>query len=404
MLDWFVAFLNYAYDLYSCFILWQYGLVLVKTVCLLIAIAYFTAAERKIMASIQRRRGPNVVGVWGLLQPLADGLKLIAKEMLIPTKTNSQIFVAAPILILTLSLISWSVIPFNLADLSEIVNSSKVTSTIEHLMINNITNVASHYAEWNEIANVRYSLLFILAISSLNVYGIIIAGWASNSKYSFLGSLRSAAQMISYEVSIGLVILPVILLSGSLNFTKIVFVQSQTVWFIFPLLPCAIVFFISMLAETNRAPFDLPEAEAELVAGYNVEYSSIIFAMFFLGEYCNMLLMSVLFVLFFMGGWHLPTMFFGLFLPSTFYFSSWFAPLVLSTKVLIICFAFVWVRATFPRYRYDQLMDIGWKVFLPLTLAFLVFVAGFLLMFNALPINLEVFPEGYSETSKYFAS
>jgi NADH-quinone oxidoreductase subunit H len=384
--------------LYSNFILWQYGLILVKTVCLLIAIAYFTAAERKIMASIQRRRGPNLVGVWGLLQPLADGLKLIAKEMLIPTKTNSQIFVAAPILILTLSLISWSVIPFNLLDLSETAQASKVTYAIDQLMLNNVTNVASHYAEWNDIANIRYSLLFILAISSLNVYGIIIAGWASNSKYSFLGSLRSAAQMISYEVSIGLVILPVILLSGALNFTKIVFVQSQTIWFIFPLLPCAIIFFISMLAETNRAPFDLPEAEAELVAGYNVEYSSIIFAMFFLGEYCNMLLMSILFVLFFLGGWHFPVTL----LPSVFYLSSWFATLVLSIKVVLVCFAFVWVRATFPRYRYDQLMDIGWKVFLPLTLAFLVFVAGFLLMFNALPINLEILPEGYSESSKYF--
>jgi len=225
-------------------------------------------------------------------------------------------------------------------------------------------------------ANINYGLLFLLAISSLNVYGIIIAGWASNSKYAFLGALRSAAQMISYEVSIGLCILPVILLSGSLNLGEIVFIQSITGWFVLPLLPCTIIFFISMLAETNRAPFDLPEAEAELVAGYNVEYSSIIFAMFFLGEYSNMLLMSAIIVILFFGGW-LPGILFPTVVPAF---------IIFSIKISLCCFLFILVRATFPRYRYDQLMNIGWKIFLPLTTGYLLFVVGMLLLNDSLII------------------
>lgn len=226
-----------------------------------------------------------------------------------------------------------------------------------------------------------------MAISSLNVYGIIIAGWASNSKYAFLGALRSAAQMISYEVSIGLVILPVILMSGSLNFVEIVIAQNKNGWFVFPLLPSAIIFFISMIAETNRAPFDLPEAEAELVAGYNVEYSSIIFAMFFLGEYSNMLLMSTIMVILFFGGWLPPLQ-----------ILAFISPMIwISFKVIIFCFLFILVRATLPRYRYDQLMEIGWKIFLPITLSYLVFVAGILLSFHSLPRVLEIQTNLYTE-------
>jgi len=312
-------------------------IVLIKIICLLISVAYFTIAERKIMAAIQRRKGPDVVGIFGLLQPLADGLKLLLKEVLIPTRANAFIFILAPIMILTLSLISWSIIPFGFSD-DISLNATRHTQLVDYYLF--------HTAS---AANINCGLLFLLAISSLNVYGIIIAGWASNSKYAFLGSLRSSAQMISYEVSIGLCILPVILLAGSLNLGEIVYVQSVTVWFVLPLLPCAIVFFIAMLAETNRAPFDLPEAEAELVAGYNVEYSSIIFAMFFLGEYSNMLLMSAVITLLFFGGW-LPGFIFPAFLPSA---------VVFSIKISIFCFLFILVRAAFPRYRYDQLMNIG---------------------------------------------
>ena len=335
-------------------------LVLLKIICLLISIAYFTIAERKVMAAIQRRKGPNIVGFWGLLQPLADGLKLLVKEMIIPTKANPIIFVFAPMIILTLSLIGWSAIPFGLS--KEIEMSDE-----KYVVIQYIFYTAT-------VANIKCGLLFLLAISSLNVYGIIIAGWASNSKYAFLGALRSAAQMISYEVSIGIVILPVILLAGSLNLTEIVYVQSVTGWFVFPLLPCAIIFLISMLAETNRAPFDLPEAEAELVAGYNVEYSSIIFAMFFLGEYSNMLLMSTLITLLFFGGW----------LPGCCLLSIFPASLIFSIKITIFCFLFVIVRAAFPRYRYDQLMNIGWKIFLPIATGFLLLIVGILVYHDAL--------------------
>lgn len=425
----------------------QLAFILFKVVCLLIAIAYYTIAERKIMAAIQRRRGPNVVGFWGLLQPLADGLKLIAKEMVIPSHSNSRIFVAAPLVILTLSLISWSIIPFGSVDISEIhygfgtkaEDKPTVVTAIEPVILvvclvfayciekQIVNDVAGQkkqeLATWvaknkdnpaltkaektlieayetgqgtkanfeffesltesSRIADVHYGVLVILALSSLTVYGLIIAGWASNSKYAFLGALRSAAQMISYEVAISLVLLPVILMSGSLNFSEIVSMQATTLWFVFPLLPIAIIFFISMIAETNRTPFDLPEAEAELVAGYNVEYSSIIFAMFFLAEYGNMIMMSLLKAILFLGGW------------------SFCAPLphalVLTLKGLIFCFLFVLVRATFPRYRYDQLMDIGWKIFLPLATGYLLFVVGTLMYFDALPVVNELASEIYSE-------
>jgi NADH-quinone oxidoreductase subunit H len=347
----------------------------IKIVTLLISIAYYTLAERKIMASVQRRKGPNVVGIYGLLQPLADGLKLLSKELLVPTAANSQIFLFAPLVILALSLLSWIVISMGVH--SDVILRKSFDSTLSNLFLIMSSEILQL---WSSVANINYSILFLLAISSLNVYGIIIAGWASNSKYAFLGALRSAAQMISYEVSIGLVILPVILLAGSINFTKIIFAQYQTIWFVVPLLPCAIIFFISMLAETNRTPFDLTEAEAELVAGYNTEYSSIVFAMFFLAEYSNMILMSTIFTALFLGGWLAPLHIFSI-LPAF---------VIFSLKIVIICFLFVIVRATFPRYRYDQLMNIGWKIFLPISLSFLVFAAGLLLTFNSVPFLFEI--------------
>lgn len=397
---------------------------LIKLICILIAVAYFTIAERKAMASIQRRKGPNVIGFWGLLQPLADGAKLLFKELLIPTRANSIIFLLAPLMVLILSIVGWTVIP-GIPDSS--VNNSFVKTYSDfllepynsftiykdpnyllksvNLLENNLFglmqtirlifdflfyNFFSNSFLWiTNAANISYSLLFILVISGLNVYGIIIAGWASNSKYAFLGSLRSSAQMISYEVSLSLLILPVIFLAGSLNFGEIVVAQQKFGWFVFPLLPCAILFFISMLAETNRAPFDLPEAEAELVAGYNVEYSSIIFAMFFLGEYSNMLLMSTIIVLLFFGGW-LPLSSYLSFLSGSFHFSI---------KVVFICFLFILVRAALPRYRYDQLMDLGWKTYLPFTLGFLIFIVGLLLSFVGIPFNTNVWTIFYSENT-----
>lgn len=360
---------------------------LVKIILILIAVAYFTIAERKAMAAIQRRRGPNTVGFYGLLQPLADGLKLLCKKLLLPTTSNKTIFITAPVIVLILSLISWSVIPFGLIDFGETHNILKNNIFTYNLIDPNfsllsstITHLTNHLNEVNSTSIFPYTILFILTISSLNVYGIIIAGWASNSKYAFLGALRSAAQMISYEVSIGLVLLPVALLSGTLNITKIVQSQSETGWYFLPLLPCTIIFFISMLAETNRTPFDLPEAEAELVAGYNVEYSSIIFAMFFLGEYSNMLLMSTLISLIYFGGWLIP--FFaceGIFLMS----------FILSLKITFFCFLFILVRATLPRYKYNQLMNIGWKIFLPIALAFLCVLTSILFYFNTFVIIVE---------------
>jgi NADH-quinone oxidoreductase subunit H len=310
---------------------------------LLISVAYFTLAERKILGAIQRRRGPNVVGVFGLLQPLADGLKLLLKETIIPSNANTIIFILAPIITFLLALLGWAVIPFG---------------------------------EGMVFADLNVGILYLFAISSLGVYGIICAGWASNSKYAFLGALRSAAQMVSYEVSMGVIIICVLLCVGSLNISQIVLAQTN-VWFAIPLFPMFIMFAISILAETNRHPFDLPEAEAELVSGYNVEYSAMGFALFFLGEYANMLLRSGLTVLLFVGGWLPP---FDI-IPFTWIPGSlWFG-----MKICLFVIFFIWARAAFPRYRYDQLMRLGWKVFLPLSLGWLFFTAGILISFNILP-------------------
>nr|YP_009546476.1 NADH dehydrogenase subunit 1 [Gelidium kathyanniae]AYO27824.1 NADH dehydrogenase subunit 1 [Gelidium kathyanniae] len=307
---------------------------------LLIAVAYMTLAERKVMAAMQRRKGPNVVGIFGMLQPLADGLKLFVKETILPSSANTSIFILAPILTFLLALISWCVLPLG---------------------------------EGLVYSDINVGVLYILAMSSLGVYGIIISGWSSNSKYAFLGALRSAAQMVSYEVSIGLILINVLLCSGSLNLTEIVLAQ-QSIWYGIPLFPIFIMFYISILAETNRAPFDLPEAEAELVAGYNVEYSAMGFALFFLGEYANMILMCSLAVILFLGGW-LPPINLVLFywLPPTIWFGL---------KTTLLLFGFIWVRSSFPRYRYDQLMRVGWKVFLPLALGWVFFIGGVLLSFN----------------------
>jgi NADH-quinone oxidoreductase subunit H len=312
------------------------GQILLIVVPLMGAIAYLTLAERKVIASMQLRKGPNVVGPFGLFQPIADGIKLLFKETVIPSGANRVVFVAAPMLTFILSLVAWAVIPFD--------------------------------AGW-VLADVNVGVLYLFAISSLGVYGIIMAGWASNSKYAFLGALRSAAQMVSYEVAIGFVIISVLLCVGSLNLSKIVLAQKG-LWFCVPLLPMFVIFFISALAETNRAPFDLPEAEAELVAGYNVEYSSMTFALFFLGEYANMILMSAMTTILFLGGW-LPPVSVPPFtwIPGVLWFGA---------KVALCLFVFLWVRATFPRYRYDQLMRLGWKVFLPLSLVWLVITGGVL--------------------------
>ena len=317
--------------------------ILSIVVPLLISVAYFTIAERKIMGSIQRRKGPNVIGFLGLLQPLTDGLKLFVKETVLPSNSNTFMFLLAPILSFVLSLIGWAVIPLS-----------------ENIIISDI----------------NLGVLYLFAVSSLSVYGLIIAGWSSNSKYPFLGSLRSAAQMVSYEVSIGFIIVNVCICSGSFNLSTIVLSQER-VWFLLPLAPMFILFYISMLAETNRHPFDLPEAEAELVSGYNVEYSAMTFALFFLGEYANMLLMCAFSSILFLGGW-LPII--NVFLISNLPGSVW-----LSLKILIGVIFFILTRAALPRYRYDQLMYIGWKVFLPLSLGYLLFVTGILLGFNWLP-------------------
>jgi NADH-quinone oxidoreductase subunit H len=306
------------------------------TVPLLLAVAYFTLAERKIMAAMQRRFGPNVVGYAGLLQAMADGVKLLTKQTVIPTKSNRKLFLFAPVYSFALSLAAWAVIPFDYGVV---------------------------------VADIDVGLLYLLAISTLNVYGIIIAGWSSNSKYAFLGACRAAAQMISYDVSMGLILLTIVLSVGSCNLTQIVLAQNS-MWFIGPFLPLAVMFFISALAETNRAPFDLTEAEAELVAGYNVEYSAVGFALFFLAEYANMLLMCALTVILFFGGWQ---SFFYTFLTS--HSTYW-----LGLKTSMMAFLMIWVRGTFPRYRYDQLMLLGWKVFLPLSFSWFIFFA---FIFNA---------------------
>jgi NADH-quinone oxidoreductase subunit H len=314
--------------------------IIMALIGILLSVAYLTLFERKIIAAMQLRKGPNVVGPFGLFQPLADGLKLMHKETILPTMSRKGMFLIAPAVTFIISLIAWAVIP---------VDAGIV------------------------FADINVGILYLLAMSSLGVYGIIIAGWASNSKYAFMGALRSAAQMISYEVSIGLVIVCVLICSGSLNLTDIVLSQ-KSLWYVVPLFPMFVIFLISALAETNRAPFDLPEAEAELVSGYNVEYSSIPFAFFFLGEYANMILMSSMITILFLGGWLAP---FGLsILPGY----VWFF-----VKVWSVLFIFVWIRASFPRYRYDQLMRLGWKIFLPFSLIYVVLVAGIMLSLDKLP-------------------
>jgi NADH-quinone oxidoreductase subunit H len=319
------------------------GEVLAVVVPLLIAVAYLTYFERKVLAFSQLRKGPNVVGLFGLLQPFADGLKLLLKETVIPSGANRVIFIFAPIVTFTLSLVAWAVIPFDLGVV---------------------------------ISNINVGILYLFAISSLGVYGIILAGWASNSRYAFLGALRSAAQMVSYEVAIGFVLVTVLLCVGSLNLSDIVEAQHR-IWFAIPLLPMFVIFFISGLAETNRSPFDVVEGETELVAGYFVEYSAMAFALFYLGEYANMILISAMTSVLFLGGWLAP---FGVppftWVPGTIWFLL---------KIAFVLFCFLWVRATFPRFRYDQLMRLGWKVFLPFSLFWLVLTAGVLIATGWLP-------------------
>ena len=309
----------------------------------LISVAFLVYAERKVLALIQLRRGPNVVGPFGILQSFADALKLLTKENIVPANSNKIVFLLAPIITMVLSLAGWAVIPF-----------------------------APNWV----IADINVGIMYLFAVSSLGVYGIIMAGWASNSQYPFLGALRSAAQMVSYEVSIGFVIITVLLCVGSLNLSKIVEAQ-ETVWFAIPLLPMFVVFFISALAETNRLPFDLPEDESTLVAGFFTEYSSASFVLFFLGEYASMILMSSMTVILFMGGWLPP---FDIFPLNAIPGVIWFV-----IKVIFILFLFIWVRGTFPRYRYDQLMRLGWKIFLPLSLLWVVLTAGFLIVFDMVP-------------------
>jgi len=317
--------------------------ILLIVVPLIIAVAYLTYVERKVIAAMQLRKGPNVVGPFGLLQPLADGVKLMLKEVILPTRANKVLFILAPMITFSLAMIGWAVIP-----------------------------IGANFV----VANINVGVLYLLAISSLGVYGIIIAGWASNSKYAFLGAIRSAAQMVSYEVSIGFAIITVLLVVGSLNLHDIVMYKRTLVEDIL-LFPMMIIFFISTLAETNRHPFDLPEAEAELVAGYNVEYSSMTFALFFLGEYANMILMCGITTILFLGGWLPPFGFTWLnFIPGV----IWFV-----LKICFLLFIFLWVRAALPRYRYDQLMRLGWKVFLPLTLLWVVVISGYLLYSDNLP-------------------
>jgi NADH-quinone oxidoreductase subunit H len=329
--------------------IWPVVWIVIKIVLIvapiLTAVAYLTYAERKVIGAMQLRRGPNVVGPFGLLQPIADGVKLFLKETIIPAGANRGVFIAAPSITFFLALVAWAVIPFD---------------------------------EGMVLADINVAILYLFAISSLGVYGIIMAGWASNSRYAFLGGLRSAAQMVSYEVSMGFVIVTVLLVAGSLNLSDIVNAQRD-IWFVVPLFPMAVIFFISTLAETNRHPFDLPEAEAELVTGYNVEYSAMPFALFFLGEYANMILMAGMTVILFLGGW-LPPMDMAPF--------NWVpGPVWFAFKIAAVLFVFLWVRATFPRYRYDQLMRLGWKVFLPISLAAVVIVSGVLVAFDLAPVS-----------------
>ena len=314
---------------------------------LLTAVALIVWLDRRVWAFVQKRRGPNVVGPFGLFQSLADALKYMFKEIIIPASSNKIIFILAPIVTMTLALISWAVIPFS---------------------------------ESFVIADINVGILYLFAVSSLGVYGIIMGGWASNSKYPFLGSIRSAAQMVSYEVSIGIIVINVLLCVGSLNLTDIVLAQKE-IWFIIPLFPMFIIFFISALAETNRPPFDLPEAEAELVAGYQTEYSGMMYAMFWLGEYANILLMCAMGSILFLGGWLTPLNFFP--------FDQIPGPLWFILKILFLFVLFALVKAIVPRYRYDQLMKLGWKIFLPFSLVWLVITASYLFYFNLLPVGQQ---------------
>ncbi len=311
----------------------------------LVSVAMIVWLDRRVWAFVQKRQGPNVVGPFGLLQSLADALKYIFKEIIIPASSNKIIFILAPIITMTLALIAWAVIPFG---------------------------------ESQVLADINVGILYIFAVSSLGVYGIIMGGWASNSKYPFLGSIRSAAQMVSYEVSIGIIIINVLLCVGSLNLSDIVLAQQNT-WFIIPLFPMFVIFFISALAETNRPPFDLPEAEAELVAGYQTEYSGMMYAMFWLGEYANILLMCALGSILFLGGWLSPI--------DLYPFNQIPGVLWLIFKILLLFILFALVKAVVPRYRYDQLMRLGWKIFLPLSLTYVVLTASYLFYFNLLPTN-----------------
>lgn len=318
------------------FIIFEIIKFIIVAVPVLISVAYLTLAERKVIGYTQTRKGPNVVGIYGLLQPLADGVKLFSKEMVIPNHVSIVLYFFAPVLALTLALVVWGLMPLS---------------------------------KFTVISDLNLGILLIFALSSIGVYAILMSGWSSNSKYAFLGSLRAAAQMISYEVSIGLIIISVILVSGSLNLVNIIHCQEQSVWFIIPLLPAGIMFFISCLAETNRAPFDLTEGESELVSGYNVEYSSMSFALFFLAEYAHIIFMSFLFALIFLGGWS--------FLISL--------DLIFFIKGTLIVFMFIWVRTSFPRLRYDQLMSLLWKTYLPLSLSFIIITNSLLWAFNGLP-------------------
>lgn len=319
--------------------------ILFLLIPVLVSVAMIVWLDRRVWAFVQKRQGPNVVGPFGLLQSLADALKYIFKEIIIPASSNKVIFILAPIITMTLALIAWAVIPFG---------------------------------EDQVLANINVGILYIFAISSLGVYGIIMGGWASNSKYPFLGSIRSAAQMVSYEVSIGIIIINVLLCVGSLNLNDIVIAQKN-MWFIIPLFPMFVIFFISALAETNRPPFDLPEAEAELVAGYQTEYSGMMYAMFWLGEYANILLMCALGSILFLGGWLSPI--------DLYPFNLIPGAIWLIFKILLLFILFALVKAIVPRYRYDQLMRLGWKIFLPLSLTYVVLTASYLFYFNLLPTN-----------------
>ena len=319
--------------------------ILFLLIPILVSVAMIVWLDRRVWAFVQKRRGPNVVGPFGLLQSLADALKYIFKEIIIPSSSNKIIFILAPIVTMTLALVAWAVIPFG----------------------DNFV-----------LSNINVGILYLFAVSSLGVYGIIMGGWASNSKYPFLGAIRSAAQMVSYEVSIGIIIINVLVCVGSLNLSDIVLAQEK-IWFVFPLFPMFVIFFISALAETNRPPFDLPEAEAELVAGYQTEYSGMMYAMFWLGEYANILLMCAMGSILFLGGWLSPI--------EIYPFNLIPEPLWLIFKILFLFIIFALVKAIVPRYRYDQLMRLGWKIFLPFSLLWLVLTASYLYYFNLLPTN-----------------